>query len=261
MAELIGRISAITRRDLLEDGALPGEASPTEEIPQGGVFERPKQPTSPAGGPVEAPLAESSSLQQHGQSRHGVTPAVTRAGNAARSFRERSANDSAHLAEIATDSTLSELRRLGLYTKALLPDVVHRTNKVESVVEYACATTNVRRYSMGKKMEVIPNSFKEAMTLPAKAHWKAASDEEVASLKKNNVYTLVPATAVPTGHKIIGARWVYKIMADKAYKGRVVVLGWGQIPGVDCGDTFAPVCRLWSIRMVLAIAAEFEFEC
>ena len=99
------------------------------------------------------------------------------------------------------------------------------------------------------------------MTLPAKAHWKAASDKEVASLKKNNVYTLVPATAVPAGHKIIGSRWMYKVKADKSYKGRVVVLGWGQVPGVDCGGTFAPVCRLQSIRMVLAIATEFDFEC
>ena len=225
MAELLGRISAITRRDLLEDGALPGEASPTGEVPQGGVLERPEQPILPAGGPVEAPLAGSSSLQQHGRSRHGVMPAVTRAGNAARSLRERSANNSAHLAEIATDSTLSELRRLGLYTKALLPDVVHQANKAELVVEYAFATTNVQRYSVGEKMEVIPNTFKEATTLPAKAHWKAASDKEVASLKMNNVYTVVPATAVPAGHKIIGSRWVYKVKADKSHKRRVVVLG------------------------------------
>ena len=110
-------------------------------------------------------------------------------------------------------------------------------------------------------MEVIPNTFKEAMTLPAKAHWKAASDKEVASLKKNNVYTLVPATAVPAGRKIVGSRWVYKVKADQSYTGRVVVLGRGQVPGVDCGGTFAPVCRLQSIRMVLAIAAEFDFEC
>ena len=228
---------------------------------QGGVLERLEQPTSPAGEPVEAPLAGSSSLQRHEQSRLGVTPAVTRAGNAARSLRERKANDSAHLAEIATDGTQSELRRLGLYTEALLPDVVHQTNKEESVVMYACATTNVQRYSVGEKMEVIPNTFKEAMTLPAKAHWKAASDKEVESLKKNNLYTLVPATAVPAGHKIVGSRWVYKVKADKSYKRRVGVLGWGQLPGVDCGGTFAPVCRLQSIRMVLAIAAEFDFEC
>ena len=66
VAELLGGISAITRRDLLEDGTLPGEVSPTGKIPQGGVLERPEQPTSPAGGPVEAPLSGSSSLQQRG---------------------------------------------------------------------------------------------------------------------------------------------------------------------------------------------------
>ena len=74
-------------------------------------------------------------------------------------------------------------------------------------------------------MEVIPNIFKEIMTLPAKAHWKVASDKEVASRKKNNVYSLVPATVVPAGHKIVGSHWVYKVNADKSYKGRVVVLG------------------------------------
>ena len=71
----------------------------------------------------------------------------------------------------------------------------------------------------------------------------------------------MPATAVPTGHKIISSHWVYKVKADKSYKERVVVLGWGQVPGVDFGSTFAPICRLQSICVVLAIAAEFDFEC
>ena len=110
MAELLDRISATTRRDLLEDGALPGEASRTDEVSQGGVLERPEQLTSPAGGPVEAPLAGSSSLQQRGHSRHRVTSAETRAGNAARSLGKRSVHDFANSAEIATDSTLSKLR-------------------------------------------------------------------------------------------------------------------------------------------------------
>ena len=142
-----------------------------------------------------------------------------------------------------------------------LPDIAHEVYGADSAVEYAYAATNVQNCSAGEKAEIIPNNFKEAMTLPAKAQWKAASDKEVASLKKNNVYTLLPMTAVPTGHKIIGSRWVYKVKADNSHKGRVVVLGWGQLPGVDCGSTFAPVCRLQSIRMVLAIAAEYNLEC
>ena len=99
------------------------------------------------------------------------------------------------------------------------------------------------------------------MTLPAKSQWKSAPDKEMASLKNNDVYTLLSATSVLAGHKILGNRWVYKVKADNSHKGCVVVLGWGQLPGIDCGSTFAPVCGFQSIRMVLAIAAEFNLEC
>ena len=44
------------------------------------------------------------------------------------------------------------------------------------------------------------------MTPSAKAQWNAASDKEMAILKNNNVYTLLPATSVPAGHKVIDSR-------------------------------------------------------
>lgn len=97
------------------------------------------------------------------------------------------------------------------------------------------------------------------MALPAQ--WKATSDKEVASLKNCEIYTLLPVASVLTGHKVIGSRWVYKVNADNPHTGRVVVLGWEQLPGVECGSTFPPVCRLQSILMVLAIAAEYNLEC
>ena len=103
------------------------------------------------------------------------------------------------------------------------------------------------------------------MTLPTTAQWRVASDKEMASLKKNNIYILLPATSpatsVPARHKIIGSRWVYKVKAENSHKGRVVVLGWGQLPGIDCGNMFAPVSRPQSIRMVLVMAAEYNLEC
>ena len=83
---------------------------------------------------MEAPLAGSLLLQRHGLWLHQVTPAVMRSGNAARFFRERRTNDSAHLVEIATDSMLSELRRPELYTLAFLLDVAHQTHEAETVV-------------------------------------------------------------------------------------------------------------------------------
>ena len=96
------------------------------------------------------------------------------------------------------------------------------------------------------------------MTLSQAVRWKVASDKEIASLEKHGVYELVPITSVPNGRKVVGTRWVYKIKADGVYKCRLVVLRWSQVPEIVCGGIFAPVYRLQSIRVVLAIAAGLE---
>ena len=98
------------------------------------------------------------------------------------------------------------------------------------------------------------------MSLPQAVRWTAAAVKEIASLKKHGVYELVPASFVSAGQKVVGSRWVNKIKTDDLFKTRLVVLGWAQVSGIDCGSTFAPVCRLQSIRMVLAIAAELDYE-
>ena len=125
---------------------------------------------------VEAPLAGQLPLQHHGPSRHQVAPTATRAGNATQFMRERKDNNCTHLVEIATDSTLPQLRRLGLYIEAFLTDIAHQTDEAESVVKYACAATNVLMYSAGEETEVFPKTFEEAT--------------------------------------MIGSRWVYKINAE-----------------------------------------------
>lgn len=122
-----------------------------------------------------------------------------------------------------------------------LPYIAYETYGADSAVEYVYAAANVQHCSVGGHTEVIPNTFKEAMTLPAKTQWKAAADKEVASQNRSNVYTLLPMTAVLTGHKIVGSQWVYKVEADNSPKGRVVVLGWGKLRRVDGGSTFDPV--------------------
>ena len=85
-------------------------------------------------------------------------------------------SDSAHVAAIATGPALSELRGLRVYTKETMPDIAHETYGADSTVEYAYATTTIQSCSAGENAEITPNTFKEAMTLPVKAQWKAASD-------------------------------------------------------------------------------------
>ena len=132
-----------------EQPASLGEASPAGGAPQDGALEHPEQPMSSGCEHVEAPFARPLPLQHHGPSPHQVTPEATRAGNATQSIKERNNNDRTRLVEIATDSTLSQLRRLGLYTEAFLTDIAHQTDGAESVVEYACrscTTVGMQKY-------------------------------------------------------------------------------------------------------------------
>ena len=154
---------------------------------------------SPEGAPLEAPPTGASPLQR-GHSRLDVTIAATRAGaTVVRSLLGRKVSNHssfAYLTAITTDGALSEFRELGLDTMAALLYIAQDTYKAKSAVEYAHATINVQSCSVGEKFEIIPNTFEHAMTLPAKLEWKAASIKEVASLKKNNVYTLLTATSI-----------------------------------------------------------------
>lgn len=113
-----------------------------------------EQPLSPGGSPLVAPLAGSSPL-------HSVDTRAISAG-AARSFVKRSASytsNTAHLAAIPTENTLSLLRKLGVYTKASLPDIAHQIYKQELAEEYVYATTNISRRSEREKAEIVPNTF------------------------------------------------------------------------------------------------------
>lgn len=156
--------------------------------------------------------------------------------------------------------TLNELKKLAYFAKGEFPDVAHK-DEVFCFVEYAYATHSSQLRSLSAEGTVkVPDSYKEAMQLPEAALWKEAMKKEMKSLDDLKVYNLVPKTDVPQGQNVIGSKWVFKVKADTTYKARIVAQGWNQIPGRDCGNTYAPVCRLQSIRMVLAIAAEYDLE-
>eukprot|EP00903_Cladosiphon_okamuranus_P021647 g19901.t1 len=79
------------------------------------------------------------------------------------------------------------------------------------------------------------------------------------SLKKHNVYTLVPLSSVLKKDKILGTKFVFKKKLDGRFKARLVVGGHRQEAGYDYGRSYAPVCRIGSIRSILAIANELKW--
>ncbi len=103
-----------------------------------------------------------------------------------------------------------------------------------------------------------PLTFKEAMARPDSDLWKVAIDAEHANLVNQNV---ISQCYLPPGKKAIGARWTFvkKTHPKIMEKARLVAQGFAQRPD-DYGDTYAPVAKMVSIRLVLALAAKDDLE-
>lgn len=87
-------------------------------------------------------------------------------------------------------------------------------------------------------------------------------DEECNSLMENETWEL---TELPDEKAPIKCKWVYAIKRDQdgkiiKYKARLVAKGFSQIHGVDYNETFAPVVKYTSIRMLLAIATNQKLQ-
>ena len=204
-------------------GISPGAATPEGSLP-------PPAPT-PASAPAPAPALGPAPTRACAASRAtnghanggtvGVTPTVTRSRSAsflpvpvATRYGGGRNNNRATLAELFEAGTLQRLSELELGPPRYTEDIAHQTKNASFNVEYAHVATNaLGNFSGGENKEQIPNTFKEAMTLPQAARWMA-SDKEIASLENHGVYELVPITSVPNGQKVVGTRWVYKVKAS-----------------------------------------------
>jgi hypothetical protein len=87
-------------------------------------------------------------------------------------------------------------------------------------------------------------------------------DEKLASLKKNKAWGL---TEIPSNRNIIQNRWVFKLKHDSSggvqrFKAWLVAKGYNQRAGIDYEETYSPVVRYDSLRVVFAVAAALDLE-
>jgi len=102
-----------------------------------------------------------------------------------------------------------------------------------------------------------PISYLEATSAPDAKHWDKAIEIELDSIKKNSTWTLVD---LPKGAKPIGCKWIFKKKyhpdaSIEKYKARLVAKGFTKKHNIDYFDTFAPITRIFSIRVLIALAS------
>ncbi|CDO72947.1 hypothetical protein BN946_scf185002.g132 [Trametes cinnabarina] len=107
-----------------------------------------------------------------------------------------------------------------------------------------------------------PQSLAEAQARSDWPEWKAAMDREIEQLQRLGTYTLVPC---PPDRKPIGCKWVFRLKRDAdgriiKHKARLVAQGFSQIPGIDYVETFAPVVRLETLRVLLALGTLLDYD-
>jgi hypothetical protein len=106
-------------------------------------------------------------------------------------------------------------------------------------------------------LETEPLTYEEAANSGDREAWLDSMNSELQSIEENKTWELVD---LPEGKRALGTKWVFKYKLDGQgkvirYKSRVVVQGWAQREGIDYNETFAPVARYGSVRLLLAIAA------
>ncbi|CAI5987373.1 unnamed protein product, partial [Closterium sp. NIES-65] len=106
-----------------------------------------------------------------------------------------------------------------------------------------------------------PRSYAEAIEGPYSSQWQSAMDAEMASWKSTGTYVdEVP----PPGANIVSGMWIFRVKrppgSPPIFKARYVAQGFSQQQGVDYFQTFSPTPKMTTLRVLLHIAAQRNYE-
>uniref|UniRef100_A0A2N9F1H2 Reverse transcriptase Ty1/copia-type domain-containing protein n=1 Tax=Fagus sylvatica TaxID=28930 RepID=A0A2N9F1H2_FAGSY len=136
------------------------------------------------------------------------------------------------------------------------PSLPHSTNLYPGIIKYPLPKA---LFAINTASTIEPSCFTEASK---SSEWRAAMNTEFTALLKNGTWNLVP----PKSHtNVVGCKWVFRIKRNAGgslarYKARLVAKGFHQQQGLDYGDTFSPVIKPITIRTVLSLAVDSNWN-
>ena len=157
-------------------------------------------------------------------------------------------------------------------TSSSIPDHVEKMTNVGANPSSSSTPNEVEEPRRSKRAKVVkdfgsdfltynvedePLTFRQAMDSSESRHWKGAVKSEMDSIVSNGTWELVD---LPPGCSTIGCKWVFKRKLNPdgsidKYKARLVAKGFRQREGIDYFDTYSPVARMTTIRMLIALAS------
>ncbi|CAI7740468.1 unnamed protein product [Closterium sp. NIES-54] len=104
-------------------------------------------------------------------------------------------------------------------------------------------------------------SYAEAIEGPYSSQWQTAMETEMASWKSRGTYVdEVP----PPGANIVSGMWIFRVKrppgSPPAFKARYVARGFSRRQGVDFFHTFSPTPKMTTLRVLLHVAAQRDYE-
>nr|GFB79223.1 putative retrotransposon Ty1-copia subclass protein [Tanacetum cinerariifolium] len=107
-----------------------------------------------------------------------------------------------------------------------------------------------------------PANYKASLLDPKSKKWLDAMNVGMHSMKFNDVWVFVE---LPLNAKTVGSKWLFKKKTDidgavYIFKARLVAKGFTQTNGVDYEETFSPVVDIRAIRILIDIAAYYDYE-
>ena len=132
-------------------------------------------------------------------------------------------------------------------------------NDIGNYVSYEALSPAYKAFVASLQCVSIPTDWKKAKE---DSKWRMAMVEELEALCKNKTWVLTP---LPNGKKAVSCKWVYTVKQNaegkiERYKARLVARGYSQTYGIDYDETFAPVAKMNTVRILISCAANFGWS-